>query len=105
MRILAYSRRLAQPTAPRVHARVRSGVPISISISLWMDDLMVHYLAVRMECLAGAVLGRVVLFMCAWARASRRVAGVHEMKVKRCLAWEFTSPRRAAVDPDPTSAH
>ncbi len=33
MRILADSRRLAQPTAPRVHARVRSGVPISISIS------------------------------------------------------------------------
>jgi hypothetical protein len=28
------SRRLAQPTAPRVHARVRSGVPISISISI-----------------------------------------------------------------------
>ncbi len=33
MLILADSRRLAQPTAPRVHARVRSGVPISISIS------------------------------------------------------------------------
>ncbi len=33
LRILADSRRLAQPTAPRVHARVRSGVPISISIS------------------------------------------------------------------------
>jgi hypothetical protein len=33
MRILADIRRLAQPTAPRVHARVRSGVPISISIS------------------------------------------------------------------------
>ncbi len=32
LRIPADSRRLAQPTAPRVHARVRSGVPISISI-------------------------------------------------------------------------
>jgi hypothetical protein len=33
MRILADSMRLAQPTAPRVHARVRSGVHISIYIS------------------------------------------------------------------------
>jgi hypothetical protein len=36
MRILADSMRLAQPTAPRVHARVRSGVPISISISFFL---------------------------------------------------------------------
>jgi hypothetical protein len=33
MRILADSMRLAQPTAPRVHARVRSGVPVFVSVS------------------------------------------------------------------------